>query len=151
MVERLSLMLGMQQDLQLTIPPKGVDPAAHEGDKMASHVRDMVIALEDELHEAMNETGWKPWATSRHFNAEPFTKELVDAWHFFMNLMLVGAHQLGMSAEEYADYFTRQYITKNVINRERHEKGEYDGLNKCPKCKRDLNEVEPDHLETCNA
>lgn len=151
MEDRLSLMLGLQADLELIIPPKGENPAERTGDAMAQHVRDMVIALEDELHEAMAECGWKPWATSRHFNAEPFMKELVDAWHFFMNLMLVNAHHLGMTPSEYADAFTRAYIAKNVINRDRHEKGDYTGTNKCPRCHRDLNEVEADHLETCNA
>ena len=151
MVERLSMMLRLQAELELIIPPKGENPAAREGDAMAQHIRDMVIALEDELHEAMAETGWKPWASSRHFNAEAFTKEMVDAWHFFMNLMLVAAWHHNMTPDEYADYFTKKYIEKNTINRDRHANGDYTGTNKCPKCHRDLNEVEANHLETCDA
>lgn len=142
MDDQLRLMLGMQRDLQLAMPPVGNDIMAKTGDELAATIRNMVLACEDELHEAMNETGWKPWATSRHVNAEAFTKELVDAWHFFMNLMLIGAAALEMNPEDYADHFTRQYIAKNIVNRQRQEEG-YDGVTtKCPGCKREMSETD---------
>jgi len=150
MEDRLQMMLKMQHELQLHMKPVGRDPMKLEGDDRAAFIRDMTLALEDELHEAMNETGWKPWATSRHVNAEEFTKELVDGWHFFMNLMLTGAAVLNMSIPDYCDHFTKAYLAKNAVNLNRQETG-YDGVSgKCPKCKRDLLEVAPNHLETCN-
>lgn len=147
MEDRLALMLRMQYQLQFKMPPVGTDIMQKVGNERAELVRNMILACEDELHEAMNETGWKPWATSRHFNAKAFTKEMIDAWHFFMNLMLVGAAASGMGVDEYADYFTRKYIEKNAVNAERQVEG-YDGVTgKCPHCKRDLAETDPhDHF-----
>ena len=49
-----------------------------------------VTALTDELHEVLRETPWKPWKKSAEFNQEAYKEEMVDAFHFFMNLMLIG-------------------------------------------------------------
>lgn len=124
---RLQFMLRMQRDLQIMFnggtAPFDLDPEA----KM-DYLRTQFLALEDELHEAMAETGWKPWATSNHINREAFKSELVDAWHFFMNLMLA----VGMTADE----LFHGYVEKSALNRTRQADG-YDGVTtKCPGCKR---------------
>lgn len=95
-------------------------------------IRWNVLALEDELHEALGETGWKPWQTSKHINREAFKGELVDALHFFLNLMLAG----DITAEE----LLAGYLDKREKNAKRQEDG-YDGVStKCPKCKRALDD-----------
>ncbi len=86
-----------------------------------------VLALENEPHEALAETGWKPWATSNHINVERFHGELVDAWHFFMNLML----HSGMTAET----LTTLYYAKREINITRQNNGYTGVTEKCPGCK----------------
>ena len=48
-----------------------------------------IFAAVDELHEAAAEMGWKPWATSSHVNVDRLQSELIDVWHFLMNLGLV--------------------------------------------------------------
>ncbi len=91
-------------------------------------IKDMVLALTDELHEALGEVGWKPWATSKHINRDAYVGELVDAWHFFMNLLLV----VGVSPDE----FSVKYHAKLQKNYDRQQEG-YDGIvGKCPGCKR---------------
>jgi hypothetical protein len=117
----------------------GKDPTALDPEERAEWIRWNVLALEDELHEALGEVGWKPWATSRHLNREQFKNELVDAWHFFMNLML--------AAEIDGEEFFAAYRAKAAKNAERMATG-YDGVTgKCPGCNRDMTELPPGHAQ----
>lgn len=132
---RLSRMLQMQRELQL-VYNNGKTLEQFTDEERMQAIRDNVLACTAELHEAMDESGWKPWATSNHLNHEAFKAELVDAWHFFMNLML----HSGMTAEDLYD----GYIKKNAKNVKRQADG-YDGVStKCPRCHRaaDDNAVE---------
>jgi dimeric dUTPase (all-alpha-NTP-PPase superfamily) len=88
----------------------------------------MSLALTDELHEALNETGWKPWATSRHFNRAAFAGEMIDVLHFWVNLMLVA----GVTEQDILDL----YFAKADKNAKRQLAG-YDGIDgKCKTCGR---------------
>ena len=78
-----------------------------------------MMALQDELHEALNEMSWKPWAKAEYFNDDRVQQELVDAWHFFMNLMIIS----GMDAEK----LHLRYLAKRKVNIKRQEDG-YDGV-----------------------
>lgn len=104
-------------------------------------------AMTDELHEAFNEIGWKPWATSRHLHVDKFRKEMVDTFHFFMNLLL--ASHPGCTPDQIAELFCQDYYAKNKVNAKRQE-DRYDGVSsKCPTCHRDLAETDPiDHYIT---
>lgn len=127
-------MLEKQLQLQLKIIRR--DPRDLEGEELMEYIRLNVLCIEDELHEALKECGWKPWATSRHLNRELFMKEMVDAWHFFMNIML--AISPGRLPLDIAEEFAQMYVEKNRINAERQATG-YDGVeNKCRNCHRDL-------------
>jgi hypothetical protein len=106
-------------------------------------------ALIIELSEAMEETGWKPWASSRHMNYAGFIKEMVDGWHFFMNMLLVAAAIEGKTLDEVGDDFTQEYITKNAKNLRRQMEG-YDGITgKCPRCNRELSDAPAALLTAC--
>ena len=136
------MMLELQRELQLKMPPPNRVPADLRGDERATFMVWNAYALTDEVHEAVAEMGWKPWATSRHLNGAPMLKEMVDAWHFFMNMLLVIGGEMGWTIEELADEFTKAYLKKNQVNAERQEQG-YDGVStKCPNCKRELSEVD---------
>lgn len=78
-------------------------------------VKDQILALEDELHEALRELPWKPWKKHQETNLEAFREELVDAWHFLINLTLAS----GMSPQELYERFTK----KNHVNHERQDGG----------------------------
>lgn len=128
--DRLSYMYELQRELQAEA--YGKDPTELEGDERLQFAKDMHIALTDELHEALGEIGWKPWATSKHFEEDAYKAELVDAWHFFMNLMLVAR----MTPEDLFQGYTK----KRQRNIERQLEG-YDGVStKCPYCKRALDD-----------
>ena len=139
MEDQFGLMLQMQLDLQKN--HMGANPQTLTGDAMADFMRWNAFALEDEIHEAMAEVDWKPWAKPaiRSVREDKFLKEMVDAWHFFMNMLLCG---LPDSPAVIADKFTKAYIAKNAVNAQRQADG-YDGIStKCPECKRELSEVD---------
>lgn len=141
--DKFEIMLEMQRQLQLVMPPPNQVPADLQGDERATFmVWNVFGALTDELHEAMDEMGWKPWATSRHLNGERMLSEFIDAWHFFMNALLVVAGELEWDTHQLAEEFFKRYAAKNEVNRARQLEG-YDGVStKCPICKRELSEVD---------
>lgn len=128
-------MLDLIFDRQLRLQKDsfGVDPAKLGEEQRIEFIRSMTLALEDELHEALAETGWKPWASSRHINRDAFLGEMVDALHFWVNLCLA----VGATPEEIFD----KYREKAERNAKRQAEG-YDGIvGKCPECKRALDDV----------
>ena len=132
MSDRLSRLFQAQSDLQKEAygkrPEQIIDP-----EERIQFIKDMILAAEDELHEALGEVGWKPWATSRHVNEGAFKGELIDLFHFFMNLCLV----VGMGPRE----LTMGYMTKRQRNIERQLEG-YDGVEgKCSHCKRAIDDI----------
>lgn len=140
MDDNLTLMLEMQLRLQKEKMKDG-DPQQLEGEAMATFVTWNAWACSDELHEALQEVGWKPWVSSRHINQPSFNREMVDAFHFFMNLLLIA--NPGLTPAEIAMEFTKLYIAKNAVNAARMDAGDYDGIaGKCPWCHRDLGDAE---------
>lgn len=126
----LQKMLVNQAHLQTVFT--GGNPIDLSDSSKMDYLRTMVLALENELHEFLGETGWKPWASSNHVNIDAAKGELVDAWHFFMNLM----NLIGLDADEL--YY--RYFEKQQKNRDRQAKG-YDGVSeKCPICHRALDD-----------
>lgn len=130
--DRLTWMFHKQDELQRNT--YGKSPLEMEDDEeRVQFIKDMVLAAEDELHEALAEVGWKPWATSRHINEEAFKGELVDLFHFFMNLCLV----VKMTPQELHE----RYAEKRGRNIKRQQEG-YDGIaGKCMICHRGLDDV----------
>lgn len=74
-----------------------------------------VTALTDELHEVLRETPWKPWKKQQKFDGDFYRAEMVDAFHFFMNLMLIG----NMSVED----LLGGYEFKHAVNIQRQKEG----------------------------
>lgn len=111
----------------------GKDPAEITDPKeRIQFIKDMNLALQDELHEFLQETGWKPWAKSDHVNEEAAQGELIDAFLFFINLCLV----TNFSPAAFEDKF----FEKMQRNLDRQLAG-YDGITgKCVRCKRALDD-----------
>lgn len=122
--DRLTDMLEGQKQMMLVL--SGVDPDNLVDEDRIDLIRTSILALEDELHEALLGVGWKPWATSKHLDREVFVSELVDALFFWLQL----AALVGMDGDE----ITGRYWYKHAKNIRRHNAG-YDGVTgKCPKC-----------------
>ncbi len=110
---------------------ENMDPGAQ-----IEFVKTMILAIQDELMEALHETSWKPWATgTKQINDhDKFGGELVDILHFLINLFLVN----GWDADDVFEAFW----TKNTVNWKRQQQG-YDGHStKCANklCRRALDE-----------
>lgn len=122
----LQMILDRQRELQKK--HYGVDVTTLSDEERAQYIRDMSLALTDELHEALNETGWKPWATSRHVNRQAYLGELIDVLHFWCNLVLI----TNTNEKELLD----MYFAKADKNAKRQLAG-YDGVaGKCTTCGR---------------
>jgi dUTPase len=131
--DALTDMLIKQKWLQSRMPPLRQPPGELTGDDRADYIRTMVLAATDELHEAMNEVGWKPWATSRHVNRDAYVSELIDVLLFWFNLCLV--------ANVSADEIHAGYIKAFEKSISRQAEG-YDGVvGKCPRCHRDYDDA----------
>lgn len=136
-MDRLENMLKAQLDIQGIINPDLPPLNERDLDQRIDAIRYNYIALVQELSEAMNEVGWKSWATSRHINAEMFG-ELRDVFQFLVNLMFLAT---GDSPEKLAHRLVHDLAAKHEVNIQR-AKGNYDGVStKCPRCKRALDEV----------
>ena len=124
----------MCQQFEMQRDTYGIDYSQLTDEQKIAHFKEMKIAFDDEIHEALGEMGWKPWATSRHFNTEAVQGELVDAWHFFMNLMWIS----GMGPQ----VLFEKYQAKRLKNIARQQAaGGYDGVStKCRGCKRALDD-----------
>lgn len=130
--DRLDYLLRLQAELQ-----------AHHGDNMnmktdaqlVQYIKDMTIACTDELHEALAEVYWKPWAAMPpgFKDRDAYVGELIDALHFVFNLML--------AARVTSDELIARYVDKNSVNHGRIDSG-YTGTDKCdgPECSRALDE-----------
>lgn len=118
------------------------DIYALKDEERIEFIRWNVLALEDELHEMLGECGWKPWATSRHINPTPALMELVDALHFFMNLVIAVAGydeaDMPVAPHELGEALANLYFQKRAKNAQRQADG-YDGVTgKCVNCHRDV-------------
>lgn len=135
--DNLARLLEMQERLQREAYK--TDLRALQPEERVDFIKDMVLAATDELHEALAETSWKPWAsTYGDVQSEAFFNELVDLLHFVMNLMLVARQDL--EPREVAELLVQRYEVKNAKNLRRQVEG-YDGkTNKCPACKRALDD-----------
>ena len=134
--DKLEQVFEKQLELQTRIT--GSDPSTLSEEEKIQYIRIMVLALDDELHEALAEISWKPWASAHYINRDAYVSELIDAMHFLVNLFLVA----GCDAREVAGL----YAMKSAKNHKRQNDG-YDGIStKCPVCRRALD----DEFVTCD-
>lgn len=132
MIDLIELITA-QRDLQLQL---GTDFERMTLDERRMFIVENVLAATDELHEALGETGWRSWASSRHLNDDAFFGELRDCWQFITNLMLVVEPDPTRLATRFADVLRK----KLAINRARIDN--YDGVStKCSNCSRALDEI----------
>lgn len=126
----LAEMMRAQHKLQLAIG--GSDPRGRTPKEQMEYIREMTLAVTDEMHEFLQETGWKTWASSDHVNTDAAFAELVDALQFWMNLVTL----LGKDGDDVA----RQLAKKHEINWKRVN-STYTGVDeKCESCKRALDD-----------
>jgi dimeric dUTPase (all-alpha-NTP-PPase superfamily) len=83
--------------------------------KRQEYISDNALNLYVEIGESIKNTKYKKWKKNQEFNEEEFKKELVDCWHFLINLTLAS----GMDSED----LLKRYIEKNNENKQRINEG----------------------------
>ena len=77
------------------------------------YINFMSLALIAEICEALRETPFRYWKIQQKLDKEKFQEELIDCWHFFMNLLI--------AADINEDILYDMYCKKNKINFGRQE------------------------------
>lgn len=111
----------LEKTLALQREAYQTDPPALRGEERAEYLRWNVLAADDELHEFLNETHWKPWGKNQGELKDrgKAVEELVDALHFVANLLC---------ALEVTDAELSQlYEAKMYVNRQRMASKTYVG------------------------
>ncbi len=119
-MDRLETMLQMQKDLQARL---GTDFDTLSGEEKANFMRNHRGYLADEVAEALYEMPfYKLWKSYDKMSEDEIKDawqkvkmELVDSFHFFMNLLLCA----GFTAEELYE----MYMAKNKENHRRQDAG----------------------------
>jgi len=75
----------------------------------------MTLALIDEVTESLRETPWKPWKKNQQFNKINYQQELIDCWHFLINLTISSGMNSGM--------LYNLFMKKNLTNNDRQKEG----------------------------
>lgn len=119
----LDMQLQLQVKMAEANPTQEGNPYAMTDEKLAQFLTWNVTALNSELSEMLNEVGWKPWASSRHLNYPEALHEMVDAFHFFLNIMLAIGAWTDTPIDEIASEFSGYYQEKNAKNLQRQVDG----------------------------
>jgi dimeric dUTPase (all-alpha-NTP-PPase superfamily) len=106
----LKLMFKKQEELQQRL---GTFPLTNENKQEFINIQ--TLALLDEVHEALRETPWKPWKKNKLYNEQLFQEEIVDVWHFLINLTIAS----GLNHETIVEKF----LNKNKENHKRQDGG----------------------------
>jgi len=75
----------------------------------------LATAIIHEAVEVQRLTNWKWWKKATKFDEVQAREEVIDLWHFLIQMSI----ELGMTPNEIAE----EYLRKNQINKERQEKG----------------------------
>lgn len=121
MTDKLETMLNMQKKFQNDI---GFDFDKMSEKEISAYVKEMMLWTIDEMSEALHELkhakGWskkyEKWDKEKTEEQNvAFKEEMIDAFHFFMNMLLA----MKMDSNEIFD----RYLVKNGINIKRQEEG----------------------------
>jgi len=120
----------------------GHDYSTMDTQELANYIKDQVLALTDEAHEALAEVSWKPWAKDQFVNHAQLGGELADILCFLVNLALAA----GLTSED----FFLLHEEKALRNIARQQKaGGYTVLEgKCPTCRRAIDDLKVKNIST---
>ena len=118
--EELEIMMNMQSTLQKRYYGKCLKELSPE--LKVKQTKEMILCMLDELMETMERTPWKHWKkySKKDFNIKgeelkELQMEIIDVWHFFMNL----CELWNLDAKT----FFNMYVAKNKENFDRFKRG----------------------------
>ena len=77
----------------------------------------MFMGIVTEACEAIENTPWKPWKKISEMKTRELQEEVIDIWHFLINLSIAS----GMTADD----VYRIFNDKNAVNHSRQDGGRY--------------------------
>ena len=107
-MDKLDKLFLRQLNLQTRL---GYDPLKYD----QRYFELMYMGCITELNEMLENTPWKPWKKSATLKKDELKKEVVDLWHFVINITLA----CGITPKELYNMFEE----KNEINIRRQEHG----------------------------
>lgn len=118
-MDKLDKMFEVQNVLQERLGTW--DKIENESDKQ-QFINQMILAIIEEAIETLKKSPYKNpdfvkfgWKKTQVWDEKMFKMEIIDLWHFLMNLCIV----VGMGPEE----FFKVYCDKNKENHERQDNG----------------------------
>jgi dimeric dUTPase (all-alpha-NTP-PPase superfamily) len=106
--DKLAAIFDMQYALdQRIIDERGIVKTTDEW------VRDLTVALEDEISEVRACVNWKWWKNPKPINYDELRGEVIDLWHFLVSL----SQKVGLTADD----VYRVYCEKNAENHARQD------------------------------
>lgn len=100
-------------DIQIKFQKKVAKEQEYLRMSWIEHVRLMFIGIITEACEVLEETNWKPWKQQKLVDQKAMKEEIIDLWHFVINLT-IASH---MNAEE----VVKRFKDKNKVNIKRQE------------------------------
>jgi len=110
--DKLEELFKMQEKLQKRL---GYDLQKISEKHSQKYFNLMFIAIIEECVEIIRETPWKPWKKSMTFNQVKLQEEVIDLWHFIINLSIAS----GLTPQKLYDKF----VEKNTVNHKRQDNG----------------------------
>jgi dimeric dUTPase (all-alpha-NTP-PPase superfamily) len=107
-MDKLDEMFEMQKTLQIRL---GNQPMLFD----QRNFELMYIGCITELCEMIENTAWKPWKKSAVTNEENLKQEIIDLWHFVINITMCS----GVNPE----LLFKMFCEKNEINNRRQNNG----------------------------
>jgi len=114
LTELIELQKQFQLFLKIELPTVNIISSFYSKQNI-ERIKNQILALLDETMEALNEVPWKPWKHNQEFNIYKFRMELIDIFHFLINLFIFS----GMNTEMIKFHF----LKKNQINIKRQKNG----------------------------
>ena len=116
-MDKLNEMFNIQKKLQVKL--RVYDKIKNKSDKQ-QYVNQMLLAIFEETVEVMRKTSYKNpkfvkfgWKKNQKWDNNKFKEEIIDLWHFLINLCLI----CGMDSDE----FFKIYLSKNEENFKRQK------------------------------
>jgi len=136
-------MMAAQRDLQRKM---GYDIPNMTQTERIAYIHENATNVLAEIVEALGEVDWKSWVNTKNIHEERCFGELRDAWQCLTNMMFAVLPNYDDVA--LANLLEAKLIEKHRVNIARIEAG-YDGrTNKCPECKRALDDADVECMKS---
>ena len=110
----------------------GYQIRSEETSERVELIKEYLLGMLDEVHEALHETSWKSWSSSEFLHDDLVVAELADAFAFLTDVLAV--------VDPDGTKFVKAVKSKQKKNAARARIGYWEDENKCENCNRALDD-----------